>query len=170
MWDPSISWDTSTAEMVLSDNTSAACRVCAHCLTWMSSADPKSVSLAWVPSSSRSTLSPTEPKNKQALIKNIAIRWPVYEQQQRGLEFANLIVKNSRVVHFARTFFIFVNFAAVFALSSSWNDLLNFCTFVDNAYTRRLVFQLLVSWNHFQEIHPVNFLNQLQKVNKINIT
>ena len=167
MWDPSISWDTSTAEMVLSDNTSAACRVCAHCLTWMSSADPKSVSLAWVPSSSRSTLSPTEPKNKQALIKNIAIRWPVYEQQQRGLEFANLIVKNSRVVHFARTFFIFVNFAAVFALSSSWNDLFNFC---GQRLHLKTVFQFLVSWNYFQKIHHVNFLNQLQNVCKIYIT
>ena len=48
--------------MVLSDNTSPACPVCAHCLTWMSSADPKSVSLAWMRASSRSTLSPAEPK------------------------------------------------------------------------------------------------------------
>ena len=113
MWDPSISWDTSTAEMVLSDNTSPACRVCAHCLTWMSSADPKSVSLAWMRASSRSTLSPAEPKQT---FKQTGNDWK-YSNTLAGLRATatrtimtrtrKINSEKSRVVHFTRAFFIF---------------------------------------------------------------
>ena len=55
------------------------------------------------------------------------LKQPRRRRQQERHKFAYLTTKNNSFARFARAFFIFVHFAHVLVLSTTWNDLFRSC-------------------------------------------
>ena len=73
---------------------------------------------------------------------NRELKQPRWRRRQKCHKFAYFTMKNGSFARFARAFFIFVHFAAVIVLCTTWND--TFCSYVDDVGTWWQIFQFFL--------------------------